>query len=70
VDKNWAIAYGFVLEQMKRPIPLINFNGQEEESAIVTHFLVATLRIYDHTENEAFLFMTNLLYYPIILGIP
>jgi hypothetical protein len=70
VDKNWAISRSFTLEQMKRPMPLVNFNGQEEESATVTHFLVANLRIHDHTEREAFLFVTNLSHYPIILGIP
>jgi hypothetical protein len=70
VDKNWATSCGFALELMKRPMPLVNFNGQEEESATVTHFLVANLRIHDHTEKEAFLFATHLSHYPIILGIP
>ena len=51
-------------------MPLVNFNRQEEELATVTYFLVANLRIYDYTEKEAFLFVTSLLYYPIILGIP
>lgn len=70
VNKNWATSRGFALEPMKRPMPLVNFNGQEEESATVTHFLVANLRIHDHTEKEAFLFVTSLSHYPIILGIP
>jgi hypothetical protein len=51
-------------------MPLVNFNGQEDESTTITHFIVANLRIYDHTEREAFLFITYLLHYPIILGIP
>ena len=70
VDKNWATSKGLTLELMKRPMPLLNFNGQEDESATVTHFLVANLRIHDHTERDAFLFVTCLSRYPIILGIP
>jgi hypothetical protein len=70
VDKDWAASRGFSLQRMKREMPLVNFNGQEDESATVTHFIVATLRIHDHTEEEAFLFVTHLSHYPIILGIP
>jgi hypothetical protein len=70
VDKDWATTRGFQLQPMKREMPLVNFNGQEDESATVTHFIVATLRIHDHTEKEAFLFVTRLSHYPIILGIP
>jgi hypothetical protein len=36
----------------------------------MTHFIVANLRIHDHTKREAFLFVTHLSHYPIILGIP
>jgi hypothetical protein len=55
---------------MKTPMPLLNFNGEEEESATVTHFVVANLQIHNHLEKDAFLFVTNLSRYPIILGIP
>lgn len=51
-------------------MPLINFNKQEEESTTVTHFLITNLRIYNHIEKEAFLFVISLSHYPIILGIP
>jgi len=51
-------------------MPLVNFNRQEDESATITHFIVATLRIYDYTKKEAFLFVTRLSHYLIILGIP
>lgn len=70
VDKNWAISRGYHLEPMKTPMPLLNFNGEGEESTTVTHFLVADLRIHNHLKKEAFLFATNLSHYPIILGIP
>ena len=69
VDKNWATSRGFQLEPMKTPMPLLNFNGEGEESATVTHFLVADLRMHNHLEKDAFLFATNLSYYLIILGI-
>ena len=61
---------GYYLEPIKTPIPLFNFNGEGEESTIITYFLVADLRIYNYLEKEAFLFATNLFYYLIILGIP
>jgi len=64
VDKNWATSKGFVLEPMKRPMSLLNFNGQEDKSATITHFLVANLRIHDHAEQDAFLFATCLSRYP------
>ena len=51
-------------------MPLLNFNREGEESATVTHFLVANLRMYNYLEKDAFLFATNLSYYLIILGIP
>ncbi|KAH0358938.1 hypothetical protein KCU65_g10168, partial [Aureobasidium melanogenum] len=70
VDKNWAIAKGFQLEPMSTPLPLINFNGLEDDSASVTHFIVVSLRLHDHLEKDAFLFVTTLSHYPIILGIP
>jgi hypothetical protein len=50
-------------------MPLLNFNREEEESAIVTYFLVANLRINNYLEKNAFLFATNLSYYLIILEI-
>jgi hypothetical protein len=70
VDKNWAVSRGFHLELMRTPMPLLNFNGEGDDSATVTHFLVADLRIHDHLEKDAFLFATNLSHYPIILGVP
>ena len=51
-------------------MPLLNFNGEGEESTTITHFLVTDLRIYNYLEKEAFLFATNLFYYLIILSIP
>jgi hypothetical protein len=48
-------------------MPLINFNEEENDSATVTHFLVANLRIHNYLEKKAFLFATNLFYYLIIL---
>jgi hypothetical protein len=70
VDKNWAISRGFHMEPMRTPMPLVNFNGEEDDSATVTHFLVADLRMNDHLEKNAFLFATNLSHYPMILGLP
>jgi hypothetical protein len=70
VDKNWATSKGFKLEPMKRHMPLLNFNGDGEESATVTHFMVANLRLHDHLDKKAFLFATRLSRYPIILGLP
>ena len=43
VDKDWATSRGFVLRPMIRSLSLVNFNGEGDESAIVTHFIVATL---------------------------
>ena len=54
---------------MKTLMPLLNFNREEEESATVTHFLVANLQMHNYLEKDAFLFATNLSYYLIILGI-
>ena len=60
---------GFKLELIKTLMPLLNFNREGEESATVTYFLVANLRIHNYLEKNAFLFATNLSYYLIILGI-
>lgn len=70
VDKNWATSKGFKLELMKKPMPLLNFNGEQDKSATVTHFVVANLKLHDHLDKNAFLFATNLSHYPIILGLP
>jgi hypothetical protein len=55
---------------MKRHMPLLNFNREEDKSATVTHFIVANLRLHNHLDKKAFLFTTRLSRYPIILGLP
>jgi hypothetical protein len=70
VDINWATSKGLKLEPMKRHMPLLNFNREEDESATVTHFIVADLRLHDHLDKKAFLFATRLSRYLIILGLP
>jgi hypothetical protein len=51
-------------------MPLVNFNGDEKESITITYFVIITLRINDYTKLEAFLFITYLSHYLIILGMP
>jgi hypothetical protein len=51
-------------------MPLLNFNRDREESATVTHFIVANLRLHNHLDKKAFLFATRLSRYPIILELP
>jgi hypothetical protein len=70
VDTDWATSKGLHLELMKRHMPLLNFNGEEDESATVTHFLVGDLKLHDYLDKKAFLFATCLLRYLIILGLP
>jgi hypothetical protein len=55
---------------MKRHMPLLNFNREEDESATITYFIVANLRLYNYLDKKAFLFATRLLRYLIILGLP
>jgi hypothetical protein len=55
---------------MKTPMPLINFNREEDRSATVNYFAVADLRLGDHLEKRQFFFVTTLSHHPIILGIP
>jgi hypothetical protein len=55
---------------MKQHMPLLNFNRDREESATITHFIVANLRLHNHLDKKAFLFTTRLSRYLIILGLP
>jgi hypothetical protein len=67
---NWATSKGLKLEPMKRHMPLLNFNREEDESATITHFLVRDLKLHNHLDKKAFLFATRLSRYLIILGLP
>jgi hypothetical protein len=70
VDQSWAESHELPLKKLKRPFPLEVFDGRESESGLVTHYITASLRIEDHFEKEVKLYVTQLAYYPVILGMP
>ena len=51
-------------------MPLLNFYRGEDESATITYFIVADIRIGNYLDKRQFFFVTTLSYFLIILGIP
>ena len=70
IDQSWAESHELPLKSLRRPFGLEVFDGREAESGKVTHYVEVGLRIQDHYEKTIRLYVTQLAYYPVVLGMP
>ena len=55
---------------MSKPIDILSFHGNSSPKGRVTDYITTNLRLHDHLEKDAVLYVTSLSRYPVILGIP
>ena len=70
LDQSWAEAHELPLKKLRRPFTLEVFDGRSAESGKVTHYASVDMRVADHYEEEIKLYVTQLAYYPVVLGMP
>ena len=70
VDQSWARQHNLPLLPLRHPFNIEVFDGRTAESGMCTQFVRAQLRIQDHVQKNAMLFVTQLAHYPIVLGMP
>jgi hypothetical protein len=69
VDQSWAASHELPLKKLKKPFELKVFDGRNAENGIITHYVKTRLRTKNHCEKIK-LFVTQLAYYSVILGMP
>lgn len=69
IDQGWAVYHELPLVELKRPITLECFDGTDSASGAITHCVLTGLEIEDYRETIK-LFVTQLAYYPVVLGLP
>ena len=69
MDEDFARRQQFPLIPLKTPRVLEVIDGRPIASAMITHLVRAKLQIRHHVE-DAFIFVTRLGHYPLVLGIP
>jgi hypothetical protein len=69
VDQSWAASHELPLKKLKKPFGLKVFDGKNAENGMITYYVKTRLKTEDHCEKIK-LFVTQLAYYPVILGMP
>jgi hypothetical protein len=69
VDQSWAASHELFLKKLKKPFGLKVFDGRDAENGIIIHYVETRLRTEDYCEKIK-LFVTQLAYYFVILGMP
>jgi hypothetical protein len=69
VDQSWAASHELPLKKLKKPFELKVFDGKDAKNGIITHYVETRLKIKDYCEKIK-LFVTQLAYYSVILGMP
>ena len=58
------------MRPLRRSFEIEVIDGRPSESGKVTHFVECSMRINDHYEKRLRFFVTQLAYFPVVLGIP
>jgi hypothetical protein len=69
IDQSWTASHELFLKKLKKPFGLKVFDEKNAKSGIIIHYVETRLKTEDHCEKIKF-FITQLAYYPVILGMP
>jgi hypothetical protein len=67
VNQSWAASHELPLKKLKKPFELKVFDGKNAKNGIIIHYVETRLKTEDYCEKIK-LFVTQLAYYPVILG--
>jgi hypothetical protein len=69
INQSWAASHELPLKKLKKPFELKVFDGKNAKNGIITYYVKTRLKTKNHCEKIKF-FVTQLAYYPVILGMP
>jgi hypothetical protein len=69
INQSWAASHELPLKKLKKPFEFKIFNKKDAKNGIITHYVKTRLRIKNYCEKIK-LFVAQLAYYFVILGMP
>jgi len=70
IDLEWTKEKKILLLPLRKPFQLVGYDGLLNENRTVRYYIRVDFQIRDHTEKDIILFITPLVHYHTILGLP